>query len=153
MSHERTFAALCTCFALLAVLIAGVGLYGTLACTVARRTSEIGIRVALGAQRASVVSVVLGEALWMAAVGLAIGILATLAASRALEAFLFQIKPHELVALAAAVAILCALCSQPVWSRAPRVTRSVGAKPNRSRSPETAPSRSRARANSRSHAK
>ena len=53
MSQERTFATLCTCFALLAVLIACVGLYGTMAYAVARRTSEIGIRVALGGSDAA----------------------------------------------------------------------------------------------------
>jgi predicted permease len=107
MSQERTLAALCTCFALLAVLIACVGLYGTLAYTVARRTSEIGIRVALGAQRGSVMLMILGEALLMAAVGLAIGIPAILAASRVLETFLFEIKPTDPVALTTAVGILC----------------------------------------------
>jgi len=106
MSQERTFAALCTCFALLAVLIASVGLYGTMAYTVARRTSDIGIRMALGAQRRSVISMVLGEAVAMAAVGFAIGIPATVAASRLLETFLFQIKPNDPMTLAAAVAIL-----------------------------------------------
>ena len=106
MSQERTFATLCTCFALLAVLIACVGLYGTMAYTVARRTSEIGIRVALGAQRRSVVSMVLGEAMAMATVGLGIGIFATIAASRVLETFLFEVKPNDPMVLAAAVAIL-----------------------------------------------
>ncbi len=106
MSQERTFATLCTCFALLAVLIACVGLYGTMSYAVARRTGEIGIRVALGAQRRSVVSMVLGEAMAIAAVGLGIGIPATLAASRVLETFLFQIKPNDPMVLAAAVAIL-----------------------------------------------
>jgi macrolide transport system ATP-binding/permease protein len=106
MSQERTFAALCTCFALLAVLISSVGLYGTMAYTVARRTSDIGIRMALGAQRRSVISMVLGEAVAMAAVGFGIGIPATLAASRLLETFLFQIKTNDPMTLAAAVAIL-----------------------------------------------
>jgi macrolide transport system ATP-binding/permease protein len=81
-------------------------LYGTMAYAVARRTSEIGIRVALGAQRRSVVSMVLGEVMAMAAVGLGTGILATLAASRVLETFLFQIKPNDPMVLSAAVAIL-----------------------------------------------
>jgi ABC-type antimicrobial peptide transport system permease subunit len=106
MSQERTFATLCTCFALLALLIACVGLYGTMAYTVARRTNEIGIRLALGAQRHRVISMVLGEVLAMAAVGLGIGIPATLAASRALESFLFQIKPNDPTVLTAAAAVL-----------------------------------------------
>ena len=123
MSQERTFAALCTCFALLAVLIACVGLYGTMAYAVARRTSEIGIRVALGAQRRSVVSMVLGEAMAMAAVGLGIGILASLAASRVLEAFLFQVKPNDPMVLAAAVAILLGAVLAAAYGPAFRASR------------------------------
>jgi ABC-type antimicrobial peptide transport system permease subunit len=81
-----------------------------MAYTVARRTNEIGIRLALGAQRHRVISMVLGEALAMAAVGLGIGIPATLAASRALESLLFQIKPNDPTVLtAAAVVLLIAL--------------------------------------------
>ncbi len=123
MSQERTFATLCTCFALLAVLIACIGLYGTMAYTVARRTSEIGIRMALGAQRRSVVSMVLGEALAMAAVGLGIGIPATLMAARLLETLLFQIKPNDPMALAAAVAILLAAVLAAAYGPAFRASR------------------------------
>ena len=81
ISQERTFATLCGCFAVLAVLIACVGLYGTMAYSVARRTSEIGIRMALGAQRGRLLWMVLREVLVMAAVGLAIGLAAAVATS------------------------------------------------------------------------
>ncbi len=63
IGQERTFAALCSTFALLAVAIAGVGLYGTMAYRVARRTNEIGVRMALGAVRAEVIWMVLREVL------------------------------------------------------------------------------------------
>jgi macrolide transport system ATP-binding/permease protein len=108
ISQERTFATLCTCFALLAVLIAGVGLYGTMAYSVARRTGEIGLRMALGAQRGSVVWMVLREVLAMSAAGLAIGFAAAAATSHLLEGFLFQMKPNDPLALALAGVILCA---------------------------------------------
>jgi ABC-type antimicrobial peptide transport system permease subunit len=67
------FAALSTAFGALGALLAAIGLYGLLAYTVARRTHEIGVRMALGAARTDVVRIVFGDALWMVCVGLAIG--------------------------------------------------------------------------------
>ena len=106
MNQEIIFARLCTGFAALALLIACIGLYGTMAYTVARRTGEIGIRMALGAQRGTVVWMVLREVLALAAVGLAIGVPAALGTSRFIESFLFDVKPNSPAALAFAVAIL-----------------------------------------------
>ncbi len=100
ISQERTFATLCGCFAALAVLIACVGLYGTMSYSVARRTNEIGVRMALGARRRGVVWLVLREVLAMAAVGLCIGLAAAVAASRALESLMFQVKPNGVFVLA-----------------------------------------------------
>ena len=73
ISQQRTFADLGTCFAALALLIACVGLYGAMAYTVARRTGEIGIRMALGAQRPGIIWMVLREVLALAAAGLLLG--------------------------------------------------------------------------------
>ena len=124
ISQERTFATLCTCFAVLAVLIACVGLYGLMAYTVARRTNEIGIRIALGAERPRVVWMVLREVVAMAAVGLGIGLPAALVASRIVKSFLFQMKPNDPLAmtLAAATLLVAALLAGyvPAW-RASRV--------------------------------
>jgi macrolide transport system ATP-binding/permease protein len=106
MNQEIILARLCTAFAVLALLIACVGLYGTMAYTVARRTGEIGIRMALGAQRGAVVWMVLREAFVLAAVGLAIGVPSALGTSRFVESFLFEVKPNSPAALATAVAIL-----------------------------------------------
>jgi predicted permease len=106
MNQEIILARLCTAFALLALLIACVGLYGTMAYTVARRTGEIGIRMALGAQRGAVVWMVLRQAFVLAAVGLVIGVPVALSTSKLIESFLFDVKPNSPASLAAAVAIL-----------------------------------------------
>ena len=106
MNQEIILAKLCTAFAVLALLIACVGLYGTMAYTVARRTGEIGIRMALGAQRGAVVRMVLREVFELAAVGLAIGVPSALVTSRFVESFLFEVKPNSPAALATAVGIL-----------------------------------------------
>ena len=106
INQEITFAKLCTGFAILALVIAGVGLYGTMAYTVARRTGEIGIRMALGAPRGAVVWMVLREVFVLAAVGFAMGVPTALGASKLVESFLFGMKPNDPRALTLAVTIL-----------------------------------------------
>jgi ABC-type antimicrobial peptide transport system permease subunit len=86
ISREITFSKLCTGFAVLALLIACVGLYGTVSYSVARQVGEIGIRMALGAQRGAVVWMVLRRVLLLAAVGLAISVPAALSLSTAILA-------------------------------------------------------------------
>jgi ABC-type antimicrobial peptide transport system permease subunit len=73
---ERIFAQLCSCFAALALLMSCVGLYGMLAYTVARRTGEIGIRMALGADRHRIIWMVLREMIWIGVTGSAFGLAA-----------------------------------------------------------------------------
>jgi macrolide transport system ATP-binding/permease protein len=106
INQEIVFARLCTGFAILALVIACVGLYGTVAYNVARRTSEIGIRMALGAQRGVVVRMILRQVLALATVGLALGLPIAAGASRLFESFLFGMKPNDPVALTLAVAVL-----------------------------------------------
>jgi ABC-type antimicrobial peptide transport system permease subunit len=106
INQEITFAEVCSGFALLALVIACVGLYGTVSYNVARRTSEIGIRMALGAPSGRVVWLVLREVCAMAIVGLAIGLPLALASSKLVESFLFRMKPNDPLSLAVAVAIL-----------------------------------------------
>jgi ABC-type antimicrobial peptide transport system permease subunit len=104
--QETLLAELCTAFAILALTIAGVGLYGTISYTVARRTGEIGIRMALGAQRGPVLWLVLREVMVLAGVGLAISVPVALATSRFVESFLFGMKPNDPLSLSLAVVIL-----------------------------------------------
>lgn len=106
INQEIVFAKLCTVFAILALVIACVGLYGTMTYTVARRTAEIGIRMALGAHPVSVVWMVLREVLMLAAVGLAISVPTALGTSKFVESFLFGMKPNDPSALILAMTTL-----------------------------------------------
>ena len=106
INQEITFARLCTAFAILALAIACVGLYGAMSYRVARRTGEIGIRMALGAQRGRVVWMVLREVLLLAAAGLAISVPAAITASKLVESFLFGMKPNDPLALIGSAATL-----------------------------------------------
>ncbi len=108
ISQEKTFAALCTCFGVLALLIACVGLYASTAYAVARRTNEIGIRMALGAVRRRILWMVVSEALIVGAAGLALGLAAVWEMTAFLESFLYGLKPHDPTTFAASIAILMA---------------------------------------------
>jgi len=106
MHQEIMLAELCSGFAILALVIACAGLYGTVSYTVARRTGEIGIRMALGARRGPVVWMVLRDVIVLAAVGLAISLPIALGTSRFIGSFLFGMKPNDPLTMAAAVTIL-----------------------------------------------
>jgi putative ABC transport system permease protein len=106
-------------FAVLGLLLASIGLFGVLSYTVARRTSEIGLRMALGAQRANVVGSVVRSALLTAVVGLAIGLAGALAMSRLLASSLFGVQPTDPATLAAVsvVVLVIALLASYVPAR------------------------------------
>jgi macrolide transport system ATP-binding/permease protein len=106
INQEIVFARLCSAFAILALTIACVGLYATMAYAVARRTSEIGLRLALGAGRGAVIWMMLRDVCVLAAVGLAIGASGAFAASSLIESLLFETKPNDPRAIALAAAIL-----------------------------------------------
>jgi predicted lysophospholipase L1 biosynthesis ABC-type transport system permease subunit len=106
LSSQILFARLCSGFAALALAIAGVGLYGTLSYNIARRTGEVGIRMALGAQRRTVVWMVLREVLMLAGAALALGVPIALGTSQFVGSRLYQVKPNDPGALAAAVAMI-----------------------------------------------
>jgi predicted permease len=108
INQEIVFARLCSAFAVLALAIACVGLYATMSYAVARRTPEIGLRLALGAGRGTVTWMVLRQVCVLAAVGLAIAVPAALMTSRLIESFLFATRPNDPQALALAAAILVA---------------------------------------------
>ena len=106
VSQEIAFARLCSGFAMLALAIACVGLYGTISYSVARRTGEIGIRMALGAPRLGVMWMILREVLVLAVFGLTIGAGTALAISKFVESFLYGIKHNDPRVLTVAVVTL-----------------------------------------------
>jgi predicted permease len=107
-NRERLIARLTELFGLLALVLAGVGLYGVTAYSVARRTNEIGIRMALGAERRNILGMVLRGAFTQVILGLAIGIPAALAGGRLLSAELYGVKSYDAVVLGLAVVTLAA---------------------------------------------
>ena len=110
-NQDRLIARLTELFGFLALILACVGLYGVTAYSVARRTSEIGIRMALGANRGNVLGLVLRGALLQLGLGLAVGIPAALAGGRLLSSQLYAVKSYDplILALAAVVLGACAL--------------------------------------------
>jgi predicted permease len=111
LSTERLIAVLSAAFGLLATVLAALGLYGVMAFMVARRTKEIGLRMALGAPQAQVIWMVMRETLVRVAAGLAIGIPAALAVSRYVSTQLFGVKATDIASAAAALAILAVVAA------------------------------------------
>jgi len=111
MSAERMMALLAVFFAGCALLVTAIGLYGTLAYATERRTSEIGIRMALGAQRTRVMAMVFRENALVAAAGSVAGLVAALFASRALASFLYGTSPRDPWVLVGSVAALTVIAS------------------------------------------
>ena len=97
---------LCATFAILALLIAIVGLYGTVAYDVSRRTSEIGVRMALGADGCQVIRLVLGDVIALFAAGIVLGVPAAFMASKFAQMYLFGVTSGDPVTMAAAVGVL-----------------------------------------------
>lgn len=108
--QPRAIALLSLLFGALALLLAGIGLYGTTTYGISRRRREIGIRVALGAQRWSVVWLILHDIAMLLAIGILIGLAASLALGRIVTSLLYGIQPNDPIHLAAAV-ILLAVCT------------------------------------------
>jgi ABC-type antimicrobial peptide transport system permease subunit len=122
LANERMLSFLATGFALLATVLAVVGLYGVLAFVVTRRTREIGIRMALGADRARVVRLVLSEMLALFVFGVASGVFAGTAGGRYVESQLFGVHAHDpAVFVLSALALLAAALAAgfvPAWRAA-----------------------------------
>jgi ABC-type antimicrobial peptide transport system permease subunit len=120
---ERLLAVLSMAFAALALLLACVGLYGVMANGVARRTREIGIRMALGADRAAVLRAIARETAIVVVPGIMLGILASSYLSGAVEVFLFDVTARDPLTLGLATGILVVTCAVAAYLPARRATR------------------------------
>lgn len=107
--QERLMATLSGFFGLLAALLAAIGIYGVISYLVVRRRNEIGIRMALGATRSGVISLILREAVVLVAVGLALGTLLALAAGQAARTMLYGLQPYDAATMSAALLLLAAV--------------------------------------------
>jgi predicted permease len=113
-TSPRFQALLVGAFALVSLLLAAVGLYGSLTHYVGRRRRELGLRMALGASRAGVLRMVMGQGMGLALAGFGVGMVATLASARAIDGFLFGVEPNDpatLAAVGAALVLVAALAS------------------------------------------
>jgi putative ABC transport system permease protein len=108
-SRTRFSAVLLSVFAALALLLSGIGLYGVVASSVAARTREIGIRMALGANRADVLRLVVGDGLLLCGIGLLAGLPASFAATRVLSSFLYGTQSGDPLAVVTVASLLSAV--------------------------------------------
>jgi predicted permease len=120
MQQERIIAALTASFGMLALVLACVGVYGVMAYSVAQRTSEIGIRMALGALPRQVLTMVLREGAWISAAGIACGIGASIFAARLVQSLLYGLKANDLVVFAGAALLLLLVGLAASWIPARR---------------------------------
>jgi predicted permease len=120
LMRDRLMATLSGSFGLLAGLLATLGLYGVISYMVARRRNEIGVRIALGADRSRVIGMVLREAGVLLAVGIGVGLLLAVGAARAATTLLFGLQPHDPVTLISAVLLLAVVALAASYAPARR---------------------------------
>ena len=123
VAQPRLYLVMIGVFASAAILLAAIGIYGVLAHSVAQRTREIGIRLALGATRREVVALVVGQAATLAAGGLAAGLVLALGASRLIQGLLFGVEPRDTVTYMSVVAVLMAIALLASYLPARRASR------------------------------
>jgi predicted permease len=119
-SAPRALTLLLTTFAALALLVGSIGVYSLISYTVSWRTREIGLRLALGANRIQIARLVLGQSLALAAAGSALGIGGAVAASRLMSRFLFETSPFDPLTYALVPALFCLLALAAAWAPARR---------------------------------
>jgi predicted permease len=123
LAQERLYASLCGSLALLALALSCIGLYGIMAYNVTRRTGEMGIRKALGGQPFDVAWPILGEALKLTAIGIAIGLPVALALVRVIRGIFYGIEPYDPLTMASAVVIMITVAALAAWIPARRAAK------------------------------
>jgi predicted permease len=123
LQPRRTPATLLAMFGLVSAVLAAIGIYGVLAFGVAERTREFGIRQALGADGASILTLVLKQGLGTAVAGIVIGLAASFALARYLESLLYGVRPHDLPVFAGVAALLFVVAAAACYVPARRATR------------------------------
>jgi ABC-type antimicrobial peptide transport system permease subunit len=121
--QERLIARLASFFGTLALALAAIGLYGTMAYTVGRRTNEIGVRVALGASRKQILKMVLREAFALVLIGILLGLPLALAAGRLVASQLYGLKASDPLTLSAAIGLLVAVATLAAYLPARRASK------------------------------
>jgi predicted permease len=122
-SRQRLFAILGSAFGLLALVLASIGIYGVIASGVVSRTGEIGIRLALGAERRQVLFMILRETFGLAGAGVALGLLAAAGLARYVESLLYGLEPFDPVTAGVAVALMLAVAILAGWWPARKASR------------------------------
>jgi putative ABC transport system permease protein len=123
LAGRRFNLTLVSAFAITALLLATAGIYGVMAYTVARRTRELGVRMALGATTGDVLRLVLGQGMWTTAIGVIIGTAGTFALTRLMSSLLFGVSPFDLLTLAGVVVVMTAVSLLACWLPARKATR------------------------------
>jgi ABC-type antimicrobial peptide transport system permease subunit len=123
VANEALISRLSAIFSALAVLLAGIGLYGVMSYSVVRRTNEIGIRIALGAQNSTVHWMILRESLILLGIGLALGLPLSLGGLRVLQSQLFELSASDPLTLSGSVLIIASVTLLAAWMPARRATK------------------------------
>jgi ABC-type antimicrobial peptide transport system permease subunit len=123
LAQSRFSAVLLNWLSGLALLLAAIGIYGVLAYSVARRTGEFGIRLALGAQARDILTLVIGQGLRLVVVGLVLGLTASFALTRLIAGLLFEVSPTDPLSFAGIVLLLMAIALFACWLPARRATK------------------------------
>jgi ABC-type antimicrobial peptide transport system permease subunit len=120
LGQQRLLARLGGAFALLGLLLAAIGLEGTMAYAVNQRTREIGIRMALGSSRSHVLAATIGETVLLAGMGMVLGLALTLASGRVMASQLFGIRPQDPLTIAGAIVAVLLVSAAAAWLPARR---------------------------------
>jgi ABC-type antimicrobial peptide transport system permease subunit len=123
LTDNRAIAMLSAFFGVLALVLAAVGLYGVIAYGVAQRRSELGVRIALGAKRGSIVTTMLGHVMTPVGIGVAAGVGLSVWAATLVRSLLYGLEPRDPVTLTGAVAVLATVATIAGWLPAYRASR------------------------------